>query len=87
MNKHVALVMAGLWAGVVSQAVQAGGEGARPDPERPALAQAIERVRAEQRVEVQQAARDALAQLRSETASAVAQGAAPAASGGIKAAH
>lgn len=52
----------------------------------PALTQAIDRLRAEQRVQVRQAAQTALAQLRSEARTALAQGATTSATAAVHAA-
>lgn len=83
-----AAVMAGcLLAGFAALPAAACEEGKlRQAGMSPALAQAIEQLRAEQRVQVQKTAQTALAQLRSETETALAQGATTSANAAVQAA-
>lgn len=88
MNKRMAVAALGLWmAGSAALPSMACEDVRAQRAVSPVLAQAIEQVRQEQRLQVQQAARTGLAQLRSETATALAQGASAPGSAAVKAAR
>lgn len=89
MRKIVWSVAAGLVAVALQLPAAAcdparGGDVARAGS--PVVAQAVERVRSEQREQIERSARVALAQLRSEAATALAQGATSGTSAAVKAA-
>ncbi|MFA5939369.1 MAG: hypothetical protein WC809_08435 [Sinimarinibacterium sp.] len=91
MNRNILasrVVVAGcLLAGFAVQPALACEDGpAKRASVNPILVQALDQLRQEQQVQMQQAARTGLAQLRSETATALAQGAATKSSAAVKAA-
>ncbi len=87
MNQRTGMLAAALCL-VISGGVAAGEDG-RSEPggvENPLLEQALEQLRAEQQLQVQARARLSLAQMHSEVATALAQGATTAAGLSINAA-
>lgn len=85
MDKHLGAAAAGMLAVALAGPVWACDD--KTDSRAAAgspLVQALDRVRAEQREAMARSARTALAQLRSETATALAQGAAPAAGAAVR---
>lgn len=79
MNKHVGSVAAVAVAWAMAAPAMACDEDAQQTAAfaAPVLEQTLDRLRAEQREQIARSARGALAQLRSDTATARAQGAAP----------